>query len=266
MSEEELLQQAQNEANTQAEQEALAARQAFMSQYGNRFGGDEPIGLAILNNLNERGIDVSAADSAVQEIINKLREESNHILEATQEYVNQLSQQAQAQQVAVKQLEADTAAAQLALNDKLNVVSDAVTGAAAATGDPALAQGIAAGQAEPIINSDTGMPPLNPPMEQAPVEPAPEAPPVEPAPETPPAEPAPEAPPVEPAPEAPPAPGPTSPFNPMNQQQPSQGGAVVSSDERLKTIKARLHSVMSKRNTKPQGIHLASNIISACGR
>ena len=243
MSEEELMLQAQNEAQSQQEQEALAAQQAFMSQYGNRFSGDKPIGLAILNYLNQEGIDVSAADSAVQDVINKLREQSNHILESTQEYVNQLSQKAQEQQVAIKQLEADTAAAQLALNDKLNAVDQAVAGAVSATGDPNLAQEIAQSASTPIVSSDTGMPPID-----APMAPTTEA---------------------QPAPEeaAPSAPAPTSPFAQAAPAQPEPQRAF--SDERLKTIRTGLHNAMSKYKAKkaqPQGIHLASNIISACGR
>ena len=261
MSEEELMLQAQNEAQSQQEQEALAAQQAFMSQYGNRFSGDKPIGLAILNYLNQEGIDVSAADSAVQDVINKLREQSNHILESTQEYVNQLSQKAQEQQVAIKQLEADTAAAQLALNDKLNAVDQAVAGAVSATGDPNLAQEIAQSASTPIVSSDTGMPPIDAPMAPtteasapAPEEPAPAPAPVEPA---------------QPAPEeaAPSAPAPTSPFAQAAPAQPEPQRAF--SDERLKTIRTGLHNAMSKYKAKkaqPQGIHLASNIISACGR
>lgn len=266
MSEEELMLQAQNEEQAQAEQAALAAQQAFMSQYGSRFSGDEPIGLAILNNLNERGIDVSAADTAVQEIINKLREESNHILEVTQEYVNQLNMQAQEQQAMIKQLDADAAQANLALAEKLNAVDQAVAGAVDPMGDQAVAQQLAAAQAEPVIPADTGMPPEGPPIEQAP---APEEQAAAPAPEE--QAPAPEEQAAAaPAPEeqAPPAPGPTSPFNPMN-QQPQQEGAIVSSDERLKTIKAALHNARAKRNARsaqPQGMHLATNIIDACGR
>lgn len=44
----------------------------FFSRYGDRFSNDRSIGLAILQELDDRGIDTSAADEAVQEIIDTL--------------------------------------------------------------------------------------------------------------------------------------------------------------------------------------------------
>lgn len=44
----------------------------FFDKYGDRFSNDRSIGLAILNELDDRGVDVSAADEAVQEIIDTL--------------------------------------------------------------------------------------------------------------------------------------------------------------------------------------------------
>lgn len=60
-----------------------AARQKnFLDTYGARFSNNRGIGLAILNELDARGIDTSAADEAVQEILNTLRVECNEIIEA----------------------------------------------------------------------------------------------------------------------------------------------------------------------------------------
>jgi hypothetical protein len=56
-------------------------KQAFMDKYGSKFGGDEGVGTAILAQLNRLGIDTSAADEAVQEIVDKLRTEANQLLE-----------------------------------------------------------------------------------------------------------------------------------------------------------------------------------------
>ncbi len=44
-------------------------QQEFMSRYGNMFSNNQEIGLAILNQLDRKGVDVSAATEAVQSII-----------------------------------------------------------------------------------------------------------------------------------------------------------------------------------------------------
>ena len=59
-----------------------AARQkSFFDTYGSRFSNNRGLGLAILNELDARGIDTSAADEAVQEILDTLRVECNQILD-----------------------------------------------------------------------------------------------------------------------------------------------------------------------------------------
>jgi len=63
-----------------------AARQKnFFDTYGSRFSNNRGIGLAILNELDARGIDTSAADEAVQEILDTLRTECNEIIESIKE-------------------------------------------------------------------------------------------------------------------------------------------------------------------------------------
>ena len=60
-----------------------AARQKnFFDTYGARFSNNRGIGLAILNELDARGIDTSAADEAVQQILDTLRTECNEIIES----------------------------------------------------------------------------------------------------------------------------------------------------------------------------------------
>ena len=60
-----------------------AARQKqFFDTYGSRFSNNHGLGLAILNELDARGIDTSAADEAVTQIIDQLRTECNEIIEA----------------------------------------------------------------------------------------------------------------------------------------------------------------------------------------
>lgn len=92
-------------ARLQAERE-----NQFMDMYGTRFSNDRNIGLAILGEMSRRGIDVSAADEAVQQILDGMRAEATDILNKIQQH----------------QVEVDS------LVDKVNNISDAV---AAATGN-----------------------------------------------------------------------------------------------------------------------------------
>lgn len=59
-----------------------AARQKqFMDTYGSRFSNNHGLGMAILNELDARGIDTSAADEAVQQILDTLRTDCQDILD-----------------------------------------------------------------------------------------------------------------------------------------------------------------------------------------
>lgn len=75
---------------TQLENSYNADRQAarekqFFDTYGGRFSNNRGLGLAILNELDARGIGTSAADEAVQQILDQLRTECNEILELIKE-------------------------------------------------------------------------------------------------------------------------------------------------------------------------------------
>lgn len=60
-----------------------AARQKqFMDTYGSRFSNNHSLGMAILNELDARGIDTSAADEAVQQILDTLRTDCQSILDS----------------------------------------------------------------------------------------------------------------------------------------------------------------------------------------
>lgn len=73
-----------------------AARQReFFNTYGSRFSNNRGLGLAILNELDARGIDTSAADEAVTQIIDQLRTECNEIIEALKEVQQDAIAQAQ---------------------------------------------------------------------------------------------------------------------------------------------------------------------------
>ena len=54
---------------------------SFIDKYGSKFSGDEGIGIAVLAELQRRGIDTSAADEAVQEILDQIRMEATQLLD-----------------------------------------------------------------------------------------------------------------------------------------------------------------------------------------
>lgn len=74
----------QLENSYNADKQAAREKQ-FFDTYGGRFSNNRGLGLAILNELDAEGIDTSAADEAVQRILDKLRIECNEILELTKE-------------------------------------------------------------------------------------------------------------------------------------------------------------------------------------
>ena len=74
----------QLENSYNADKQAAREKQ-FFDTYGGRFSNNRGLGLAILNELDARGIDTSAADEAVQQILDQLRTECNEILELTKE-------------------------------------------------------------------------------------------------------------------------------------------------------------------------------------
>ena len=74
----------QLENSYNADKQAAREKQ-FFDTYGSRFSNNRGLGLAILNELDAQGIDTSAADEAVQQILDKLRIECNEILELTKE-------------------------------------------------------------------------------------------------------------------------------------------------------------------------------------
>ena len=85
----------------------------FMDKYGAKFSNDGDLGVAILGELNRRGVDVSAADRAVQEILDGLRSEATALLDKIKSDENQVSD----------------------LMDKLNTIDESVQ--AASGGDDA---------------------------------------------------------------------------------------------------------------------------------
>lgn len=70
-------------------------QQKFFDTYGARFSNNRGLGLAILNELDARGIDTTAADEAVQQILDQLRTECNEIINSIKDVQEQAIESAQ---------------------------------------------------------------------------------------------------------------------------------------------------------------------------
>ena len=66
----------------------------FMDTYGSRWSNNHGIGMAVLNELDARGIDTSAADEAVQEILDTLRTDCQNIIDAIAVMQDEIIQEA----------------------------------------------------------------------------------------------------------------------------------------------------------------------------
>lgn len=211
---EDLLMRLQNLENSYYGDKEAARQQSFMDTYGGRFSNNRGLGMAILNELDARGIDTSAADEAVQQILDTLRTECNEIIESIKDVQESAIENARK------------------VEEVANVVDDVVAGNSSATVSPDV----------PVAGTEEAITPgIEAPMEPNPDALMPEGgemPPAEsPAEGTPPAEGGempPAEPPVEP-PAEPPAPGP-------EEMPPEQ----IPSDERIKRIRA----VVSDRRMK----------------
>lgn len=179
-----------------------AQQSMFIDKYGTKFNKNPDLAVAILGELNRRGVDVSAADDAVQQIMDQLRMELTQAMDRVQQMVTDLS----------------------ATMDKVNTVDEAVQAAQGSTGGATEAPG----EQDMLPDLTYGMPetpaPAPAPMQETP---APAAVPEEtPAPAAVPETPAPA-----PMPEEVPAP------MPMPQQAPAPMPQQTLSDGRMKTNK-----------------------------
>lgn len=208
---EELLARLQQLENGYYGDKEAARQKNFFDTYGSRFSNNRGIGLAILNELDARGIDTSAADEAVQEILDTLRTECNEIIESIKGVQEDAIENAQ----------------------KIEAIQDAVSNVVADNPDASVG-------GEPPVIEDSEVPPSpvidevngtdQGPMPEPPAESTDtEEPAAEPAPE-PEATPEPSEPAAEPAPE-----------------EPEQKPSAVTSDARLKNIRSSLANVRAKR-------------------
>lgn len=161
-----------------------AARQKqFFDTYGSRFSNNHGLGLAILNELDARGIDTSAADEAVTQIIDQLRTECNEIIEALKEVQTQAIEQAQKVED-IGNVVSEAVAANPNADDPNALPPEAMP--PAEVGDMGIEGMGAEGEFNPdeVPTGDTGdeMPTEEPPEEEEkvpPEEPVPDKPPVE---------------------------------------------------------------------------------------
>ena len=70
--------------------------QEFMDKFGGRISNNKSLGLVILNELSRRNIDTSAADDAVQEILDNLRMEATALLDAIKDLADKVEDTAEA--------------------------------------------------------------------------------------------------------------------------------------------------------------------------
>ena len=103
---EDLAERLSNIENAEADRAAKAEQKDFVDKYGAMFSGDEGIGMAILAEMNRRGISSAAvgADRAIQEILDQIREEATMVLDkikADRDTVNELIGEVQDVQEAV---------------------------------------------------------------------------------------------------------------------------------------------------------------------
>lgn len=156
---EDLLARLQNLETSYYNDKQLARQNDFMSRYGNRFSNNKGLGIAILNELDARGVDTSAADEAVQSILDELRMECEEILNSLKVV----------QEAAVANME------------KLDTVADVIDKQLAADTDTTMMDAGAGVPEEPAPEEPAPEEPVPAPEESAAEEPAPE----EPAPEEP---------------------------------------------------------------------------------
>ena len=174
---EDLLTRLQNLENSYYGDREQARQKQFFDTYGGRFSNNRGLGLAILNELDAQGIDTSAADEAVTQILDKLRVECNEILDSIKDVQQEAIQSAQKVE-AIQNVVADAVASNPNTSDLTPPVDETMP---PVTDNPVIDN----------MNPDAEFNPDEVPSEEPPAEeqPAEEQPPVEDVPpEVPPAE------------------------------------------------------------------------------
>ena len=129
-----------------------AREKSFFDKYGAKFKNDRGVGLSILNELDRQGIDVSAADEAVEHILDDLRVECRELMDIIGDVKQTVEEQADKID-AIK----DVVDKEVADNPDSNVEPDTGEGASEGGETPPLPEG-----GEPPIPPEGGEPPAEP--------------------------------------------------------------------------------------------------------
>ncbi|MBO7136680.1 MAG: hypothetical protein J6V73_08670 [Spirochaetaceae bacterium] len=129
-----------------------AREKSFFDKYGAKFKNDRGVGLSILNELDRQGIDVSAADEAVEHILDDLRVECRELMDIIGDVKQAVEEQADKID-AIK----DVVDKEVADNPDSNVEPDTGEGASEGGETPPLPEG-----GEPPIPPEGGEPPAEP--------------------------------------------------------------------------------------------------------
>lgn len=158
METEALLKRLQALEDAEQTRQRKSALDLIMSKYGDEFSGNEDFGYALVDELHNRGVDMSAADSVVKEILDQLRQEVSAAAEMLRVQINKVDD--------IKNKVADITEAVVAAEERTGEGVDDVAGVAS--------------DMPPVDEAAPDMPPVDeasmPPVEETPAEaPVPEA-------------------------------------------------------------------------------------------
>jgi len=210
-----------------------AKEKSFFDKYGAKFKNDRGVGLSILNELDRQGIDVSAADEAVDHILDDLRVECRELMDIIGDVKQAVEEQADKID-AIK----DVVDKEVADNPDSNVEPDTGEGASEGGETPPLSEG-----GEAPMPPEGGEPPIPPEGGEPPAEPMPpeggEAP-------------------------MPPEGGepPAEPEGNPEEEKPD----TAPSDERIKKINSVVSDIRMKRIQSKKGVKISPAFINAAAK
>lgn len=144
--------------SAEAERQQSAMLDLVMSKYGNKFKNNQNFGLALLNELQRQGVDISAADGVVNQILETLRQEVVSLMDMIQETNNAGSELLDKVDGVVEAVKNTEAATGIAAD---GVTSDNITDAPQPTPDAGMPPETAASEAAPSteVPAEEPMPP-----------------------------------------------------------------------------------------------------------
>lgn len=204
-----------------------AREKSFFDKYGAKFKNDRGVGLSILNELDRQGIDVSAADEAVEHILDDLRVECRELMDIIGDVKQAVEEQADKID-AIK----DVVDKEVADNPDSNVEPDTGEGASEGGETPPLPEG-----GEPPMPPEGGEAPIPPEGGEAPIPPEGGEPPIPPE-------------------------GGEPPMPPEGNPE-EEKPETVPSDERIKKINGVVSDIRMKRIQSKKGVKISPAFINA---